>query len=401
MRFLTAIFLLLSSSFLLFSQTVYHVSPSGSNRNDGSAPAPMKNIETALAKAKAGDSVLVSQGLYQGKFGAANLKISQGITLKGGYSPDFSQWDPWTYLTLFAPDNPRGGENNRAFVEVSGRVDGLTIQGFVFDSGDRNAYKTNGDGALLLPPSRPPQGNITVTKSILTFAAGTQGKITIRDNVFLNAPHFAIQGGLRDGVMRIENNLIVNSRMGGIEVYGTSAQPAGKIEIVNNTVLLNWARTPGLTDLGYGVRIMTNTSYLIEKNVIGFSSAAGISHNRFLDNTNITVNSNVLFANRRGDLEYSPESNLTLFLSVPEWEDVDWNGDYQDQGGWSGDFQGFGNAAYAFIFWNSLDETDLEAQIPAIWPMEPGTGAYAPKVSRDLAASLWGAFGQAGARVLP
>jgi hypothetical protein len=401
MRVLITGFLLLLSSAILLGQTTYHVSPEGSNRNDGSLGSPMKNIETALAKAQAGDSILVSQGLYQGKLGAANLKISQGITLKGGYSSDFSQWDPWEYPTLFAPDNARGGRNDRAFVEVSGRVDGLVIQGFVFDAGDRNAYKTNGDGALLLPPSRPPGGNNTVTRAILTFAATTTGNIRVQDNAFLNSAHFAIQGGLRDGVMRIENNLIINSRMGGIEVYGTSAQPAGRVEILNNTILANWARRPGLEDMGYGVRIMTGTSYLIEKNVIGFSSATGVSHNRFLENANITVNSNILFANRLGDLEYSPESNLTLYLDVVEWEDIDWSGDYGDRGSWDQDFGSFGWAFYDFLMWNYGWEGDLESQIPELWPMEPGSGAYASKITREIASEIWDAFGEAGARMRP
>jgi hypothetical protein len=401
MRALFVSFLLLISAGILTAQNTYYVSAAGSNRNDGSLGSPMKNIETALDEAKVGDSILVSEGLYQGKFGTGNLKINQGITLKGGYSADFSQWDPWIHRTIFAPDNPRGGRNDRPFLEVSGRVDGLIIQGFIFDSGDRNAYRTNGDGALLLPPNRPPQGNSTVTRPILAFAATTQGDIIIRDNAFLNSAHFAIQGGLRDGVMRIENNLILNSRMGGVEVYGTSAQLAGRVEIVSNTVLLNWAQYPGLEDLGYGLRIMTNTSYLIENNVVGFSSTTGISHNRFLDNRYITVNSNILFANRLGDLEYSPESNLTLYLSVLEWEDIDWGGDYQDRGSWDSPLPGLEMAFYDFLMWNYPGEEDLESQIPELWPLEPGTGAYASRIDRPTAQKFWGAFGESGARPNP
>jgi hypothetical protein len=48
----------------LFSQNVYHVSPSGSDTNPGTSILPFKTIQKGVAAAQAGDTVFVHEGVY-------------------------------------------------------------------------------------------------------------------------------------------------------------------------------------------------------------------------------------------------------------------------------------------------------------------------------------------------
>ena len=45
---------------------IIFVIKSGSNKNDGSKEAPMKNIDKAIAKAGPGDEIRIAQGTYMG-----------------------------------------------------------------------------------------------------------------------------------------------------------------------------------------------------------------------------------------------------------------------------------------------------------------------------------------------
>jgi hypothetical protein len=56
--------------------------------------------------------------------------------------------------------------------------------------------------------------------------------------------------------------------------------------------------------MGYGVRIMTKTSYAIRGNIVGCSTLAGIDHTRFAKNQDIAIEGNILFAKKQGNLEH-------------------------------------------------------------------------------------------------
>ncbi len=71
MKKLTLLFsaLILCSS---VSARIWHVSPSGSDTNDGSAAAPVRTISKAAFYAIAGDTVLISEGVYRERVSPAN-----------------------------------------------------------------------------------------------------------------------------------------------------------------------------------------------------------------------------------------------------------------------------------------------------------------------------------------
>ena len=106
---------LIGTVFSAYGATL-HVSPDGKNSNAGTADAPMKNIDKAIAKAKAGDTILVAEGTYSGTFNIGYLTIDKALTLQGGYSSDFSSRDVMAHPTIFQPDNKSGSKSRKALL---------------------------------------------------------------------------------------------------------------------------------------------------------------------------------------------------------------------------------------------------------------------------------------------
>jgi hypothetical protein len=311
---------------------VIHVSIStGNNSNAGTADAPKKNIDKAIAAAKAGDTIKVAEGVYSGTFAVGYLTTDKPLVLMGGYSADFSSRDVVGHPTLFQPDNASGAKSRKALLTLTKNVDGMVVDGFIFDMGMRNSYspaegRPEGveTGMLLLPPQKASGENATVTEQCLSIASGnTGGEITIRNNVFLNGANFAVQAGVPKGTLTIRNNVFVSNRMAAIEVWGTSASQVPNAEIDHNTILFTWSRLKDFKDMGYGIRIMTKMKYNIHHNIIGTSVLTGVDHTRFNPDANINLDENLFFLNKQSDMQYSPASNTKLNLSAGEFGDLE------------------------------------------------------------------------------
>jgi len=104
------------------------VAPNGDDANDGSdAAQPVRTIQTGLARGLAsGRSVLVARGVYQGP-----VQLLAGVTLLGGYSPDFRAHDVDLHPVLIEADPaaPAAPVLRCHDLAISTRVDGLTIVG--------------------------------------------------------------------------------------------------------------------------------------------------------------------------------------------------------------------------------------------------------------------------------
>lgn len=316
---------------LAYADTIYVSTSNGKNANPGTKESPLKNIDKAIAKAKAGDSILVAEGTYSGTFDIGFLTIDKPIKLYGGYSADFSQQDVINHPTLFQPDNKSTAKSRKALLELSKELDGTVIDGIIFNMGIRNSYSPNEGkpegvetGMLLLPPKKASGENATVTEQCISIAAGNKGgNITISNNVFLNSAKFAIQGGIPKGDLVIRNNVFVSNRMAAIEVWGTSANEVPNAEIAYNTILFTWSRVQDFLDMGYGVRVMTKMKYNIHHNIIGTSILTGVDHTRFNNNEWVQLDNNLFFLNKQSDMEFSPASNTKLNISAEEFGDLE------------------------------------------------------------------------------
>lgn len=327
-----ALFIMTMST--VYGDTLYVSISTGANKNPGTKEAPMKNLDKALSKAKAGDTILVAEGTYSGSFGVGYITIDKAVKLYGGHSADFTERDVVNHPTLFQPDNKSGGKSRKALITLgkSGQsLDGAVIDGFIIDMGMRNSYspeegKPEGveTGMLLLPPKKAKGENATVTKQCLFITNGNKGgNVTISNNVFLNSANFAIQGSIPTGNLTINNNVFVSNRMASIEVWGTSAKDIGNAEISYNTILFTWSRLKDFMDMGYGVRIMTKMKYNIHHNIIGASILTGVDNTRFADDEMVQLDENVFSLNKQSDMEYSPESNTKLNLAADEFGDLE------------------------------------------------------------------------------
>ena len=320
------------------SGKIIFVSNSGNNRNDGSKASPMKNIDKAIEKAGAGDKIYIAEGVYMGTFNCGYLQSDKPIQLYGSWDENFTKQDIKNHPTLFQPDNKSAGAGRKALLLMEKEVGGTVIDNIVWDMGERNVYDpadgfVEGIGGRLRLPTEPLQGlNSTVGEPCIAIRAGSLGgDVTIQNCVFVNGASFGIQIGQRSGKVTIKNNVFVANKMAAIEVFGTCAGSNQKrdmvacseVEIYNNTILFTWSRLKDMMDMGYGVRIMTKCTYNIYNNIIGLSVMAGIDNSRFCKDEYVKIDNNILFGNKKGDLEYFPASNVELHLTVDQFEDLE------------------------------------------------------------------------------
>lgn len=320
------------------SGTIIYVSKQGSNKNEGTKDAPLKNIDKAIDKSQPGDKIYIAEGVYMGTFNAGYLQSDKAIQLYGSWDESFSKQDIVNHPSLFQPNNESAGAGRKALLLFEKEVGGTVIDGIVWDMGERNLYDpedgfVEGIGGRLRLPTEPLKGmNSTVGEPCIAIRAGTlDGDITIQNCAFINGASFGIQIGSRGGKVIIKNNVFVANKMAAIEIFGTCAGSNQKkdmiacseVEIVNNTILFSWSRLKDMQDMGYGIRIMTKCSYNIHHNIIGLSVMSGVDNSRFCKDEYVKLDHNIFFGNKNGDLEYFPASNVELHLNVNQFEDLE------------------------------------------------------------------------------
>ncbi|MGC1295069.1 MAG: right-handed parallel beta-helix repeat-containing protein, partial [Alloacidobacterium sp.] len=170
----------------------------GAKSGDGSLDKPFHDPWLAFYSAAAGDVIHIAAGTYFGRYDRSSWVIDRpNLTVRGGYSRDFSSRLPWQTPTVFAVFS--GYEYTRENNLLSGRDDhsGLLLDGLFFDASDRNSY---GDKPVEGIRSYP-----TMDGPIASFNAK---EVTIRNCVFANSAAGGID--LSGDGSRFENNLVLN-----------------------------------------------------------------------------------------------------------------------------------------------------------------------------------------------
>lgn len=306
-----------------FAGDLYVAKDRGDNANLGTKDAPFKNLESALKAAQPGDRIHVSQGNYTGLRDKGYLEASQPVELLGGYASDFSTRDTIQFPTTVIPSRASGESGRKPLLSILNVPAGATfiLDGFIFDRGEQNAYSPKESviegigGRILAPTEKPAEGPSTVDEPLVCFTnkvnATVEGELIIRNCTFLNG-HFAIQGGLKKGNVKILNNVFAGNKMAAIEVFGTGGKKGpkgpiekeGNVEIANNTILFTWSRTKDFGDMGYGIRVMTMLSYDIHDNIIGCNTLTGVDHTRGNLNDWLKLDNNLIFLNKQAPLLY-------------------------------------------------------------------------------------------------
>lgn len=280
--------------------TDYYVK-AGATGGKGTMEKPWKGIYKALAEVVGGDRIHVAQGIYSGKLKAGLLVIkTRDLTILGGYNDDFSERNPFKYLTVFQHDpESKASYNTNELIQTEGDHSNLVFDGFVLNGSTRNTYKANGD----LDWSRSPQSpQLSVT---------SEG-CKIRNCIVINSAHNGIRMRARGEGNVIENNFVLNYLDRGIDLG--QAQDGAEAVVKNNTCAFGW--TSGTRE-GYGVQIGAHGAIRLEQNLLMYQNEFGV--NNGLKNDVCSAIGNCFFQNKGGHYRFWDEdTDQELVIDDPD-----------------------------------------------------------------------------------
>lgn len=277
-------------------KTYYVNGTTGSNRNNGSKEAPIKDLQKAIDLAEEGSTILVAEGNYLGTLDQGFISIKKYVSIVGGYSSDFSECDHIKHVTSIRPTTDQDRTNgNHGYMDIyvrGKRNAKIVIDGIVFDMGQQTGYcaalpdnPVTGTpegcetGRILLTddkPSCPKVGSLTPQAHQLLHG-DVEGNLIVRNCVFMNGYHYGIQMGNIGGNWEIYNNVFVSNRMAACEVRSMNQNPGqATLDFHNNTVLFSWCRTKHMEDMGYGLRFMTGIDVEAHNNIFGCSNLGAL-----------------------------------------------------------------------------------------------------------------------------
>ncbi len=210
-------------------------------------PSQHSTIKKALAAASAGDTVQVAQGTY-----FEHITLKKGVTLEGGWNPDFSRRDISSFTTIIDGEKENGPVVTAAEQAV---LDGFTIiHGSLVKIGDVDV----GSGVYCLKTS------MTISNNI------------IRDNepagIYCNA-----------GTAVITDNRIARNAQAGIYMLNGSS-----LQIYRNEILEN-------TYSGIGSSEQTSPQQAVEQKKVGQKKAEQ-------KNSEFEIVNNRIFLNKRSGI---------------------------------------------------------------------------------------------------
>ncbi|MCR5710681.1 MAG: DUF1565 domain-containing protein [Bacteroidales bacterium] len=327
-------------------RTWYVSQNAGSNRNDGSKGAPLKNIQKAIDLASQGDVILVAEGNYYGLLNSGNIKINKGLSIFGGYSDDFSTRDILVHRTYIQPSaTSNGTAQGQGTIQINVSQNGTLVEldGLIMDRGNSVAYNPRGEGRpagvdspMMQPigsagigaPGVPEEKVYTTETAIVYINTGSKSDVTIRNCAFLNGPNFGIMGSTYTSKVIVDNCIFVNIRMVAIQLGGASAAINSEAYITNNTILFTWTRLKDFGDMGYGYSYRPKMDSYLDHNIIGCSMFAALDRTRVdspasKEAERVTTCENTLFfLNRQADLVL-PGGGLLMRVNVDDFDDVE------------------------------------------------------------------------------
>ena len=329
--------------------TVYYVDcVNGSGRAAGTQDAPMKDIQKAIDKADNGDIIRIAEGNYLGSLDQGYVTVNKYLTLQGGWSTGFTEWNPIEHKTYIQPGPECAGTNGNyghMALEVTGNPGGvLIIDGIGFDKGEENIYcaynpsdpvTSSPEGCLTgrmvkagESPNCPKVGGGDINNPLI--GGKVEGTFIVRNCTFTNGNSYAIKVGCVEGYFDIYNNVFCANVMSACEVWGMKAdQTQCTLNFHHNTVMFTWARTKVLEDMGQGFRFMTGFGRAtVSNNVFGCNILGAIERTRFdsdknRENARHTVVTNNSFFMNNADLILPSGGGKWLFVKAKNFEDVD------------------------------------------------------------------------------
>ena len=283
------------------------------SEGNGTKESPYGDLWKALEKALRGDVIHMAEGVYNGKggCGAFTIKIPN-LTIVGGYKGDFSERNPFKYLTILErAKDYKGDWTGLPEGIIAGVSDhsGLIVDGLVLNGESRNAYQKSGD--------------INITKSYkgCGFQANSPN-IKIRNCIIINPLGDGIYCAWGGKENEIANTFILNTFYNSIATR--SAQPDSEVQIKNCTVAFCWFYpTKGG---GMSVFVGRQGKTVMENNVFALNQTeggeAGFGVSNTFGNEDTVLKNNIFYQCQGGYYKYMDADKKSLLA----WKSEDLKG---------------------------------------------------------------------------
>lgn len=271
----------------------------------GTKEAPFVDIWKALDKAVRGDVIHVTQGTYNGKGGSGHYTIKiPDLTLVGGYNDDFSDRNPFRYMSIIERARDYKGDwtglpSQGGFIAGSGDHSGLTVDGFVLNGESRNTYDAGGD--INMKDSYPGVG-----------IEANSPNIRIRNCIVINPMGDGIYCAWGGEENEVTNCFVLNTFYNAIATR--SAQPGSVVKIRNNTVSFCWyypSRGGGMS-----VFVGRQGATILENNIFACNQTegeeAGYGVSNTFGNTDTEMKDNLFFLCQGGYYKYMDADKRNL-----------------------------------------------------------------------------------------
>lgn len=310
----------------------WYVSIARGKGKKGTIEKPAKEIGNINEKLEPGDRIFVAEGTYLGRGDSGATKIEVPVELYGGFSDDFTKRDPWgahkTIITgLNKTDNYEHGylisvdlskwRDAKSFPGPNRYAEPkhvIVVDGFIFDNGPRNRYKTDEKLAIVRMANPKTGENPTPSYGGVSVVPWWGGSAIVRNNVVINtAPSEAVIAlwGNKGSLMLAENNLVVNNTGNGIQAltswHGEDKPP--RFVIRNNTSLFNQKFGAFETYGGSGFKAESDCFVKAVANVFGFNDNFGFDNMK--RSKKVFFNNNNVFANLQADyIEFDTKMSI-------------------------------------------------------------------------------------------
>jgi hypothetical protein len=283
----------------------------GAKDGDGSRAKPFHDPWQALRAAGPGDVIHIAAGTYYGCYDRSSWVVdAPNLTIRGGYSPDFSRRTPWNTPSVFAvwPEYESSRESNL----ITGATDhtGLVLDGLFFDAAGRNAYG-----------EKPVEGIRAYPNTSGPIAAFNAKNVTIRNCVFGNSANAGVE--LAGEGSRFENNLVVNVIGLGLLTLRNSSGGGEPITVVHNTFgFAHDVGPPCGTGADQAIGIRVGGPAVIHENL--FVSCGNAAISLYGDPARVSVDRNLFYLSPRDVLKSRVQGSTAEITetNVDEMEDI-------------------------------------------------------------------------------
>jgi len=279
-------------------------------------------IQDAIDAAHPGDVVQVATGVYTGVHSHLGLTqtvlITKSLTLRGGYSTDFAEWDPQTFPTIL------DAQGIGRVVTISGPLE-VTIEGVRLTGGD--AGDARGGGAAIIRATATLSASQVVDNSARTgggvYAEGAHVRLIDTQIAYNKARESGGGGSATNSTLAIDaSHLISNTAFdgGGLHLIGSA------ITLTNSILAHNQAQAGGcaLSQYGTSAKLIHNT--LVHNSS---PSCAGLYLSSLAESgqslSSLAALTNTLFVSHT--LGISVTTGNTITLQATLWGTATWAND--------------------------------------------------------------------------